>query len=125
MSEEKSLKKRATSDRIRQRRAASKALTPLVKDIAGWQAEAAYIEALAGRNGSLEGGRRLALLLARFHRGRALASQIIADLPEDIRDHSRVVDVLKALETLAQRLDRIGGGPQSMTGILSSLRPVS
>lgn len=100
-------RRRASPEIARQKKIVSAALKPVVEDIRAWQMEAAHIEAVVQRLGMSDVAQRHAELLGKARNGRDAVHALVADLPEDVRANSRVVDVVRAIESVVQRLERL------------------
>jgi hypothetical protein len=92
-------------------RAARQLVAPVHEKLGNWQAEAIKLETMAQRaraTGRHDAGlRESALTLLDYVRDQSASlQQSIGSQPDHVRGHSRVADTLRALELIAERLDR-------------------
>jgi hypothetical protein len=99
-------KKRAAASAVTDRRKVRTALADLNAKIGDWQSEAVYLEALAARDTNSDTS-HVRDLRAKVEDGGARLEQAVGRLPEGLRTHGRVVDTQRALQQIADRLDRI------------------
>ena len=98
-------KQRAPSPGIVANRQSRAAVREFVALMGEWQSEAAHIEATAlhdPRSKTLDD--RRAALRGKLEQERRRFDDLVANLPPELQTHSRVVDVLRSLDRLEQRL---------------------
>jgi len=108
------IRRRAIPEDLRKSRVALKLVQPMHRSIGAWQADAAKLQALAQR--ALASGRiepRIAseaeLLLDRIAAQKADLVRQTEELSADISAHGRVVDTIRALDSVAANLNRARG----------------
>ena len=91
-----------------------------MSDLSSFQAEAAYLGTLAFSTRAEAGdlARRVAKLRSDLVALRRSHADVVAELPPSLQSHSRVVDVLRALERLASTVEQI----QAPGGLVGNVR---
>jgi hypothetical protein len=97
---------RATPETVRDRKAVRLALAPLSEQIFQWQAKAALLEARSEKRPGAAIDPELATLSQQVTSLTAKTREAVEKLPPTLRQHGGVIDVLRALDNLSERLSR-------------------
>ncbi|MEO7223927.1 MAG: hypothetical protein ABIY37_15780 [Devosia sp.] len=98
--EEPRQKRRVNGDVV-DRREVKMALASIAAGMEEWHREAAFLKAMLGRNSSQADLKpRIFSLRKNVSLARKQLDEIVGQLPERLRDHGRVTDLRRALDTL-------------------------
>lgn len=104
-------RKRSTREDVRRSQAALNIVRPLHRDVGVWQAEIARLITLAERLRSRherdsQAQERIAALERTIQDVRGRLAEELGAVPEDVRDHGRVVDVCRAIDSALAGLNQ-------------------
>lgn len=103
--------KRSTREDVLRSRAALQIVRPLQREVGAWQAEIARMITRAERSRlrhehDIVAQQRVAVLERTIREARGKLTEQLGELPDDVREHDRVVDIYRAIDSALAGLDQ-------------------
>lgn len=104
-------RKRSAREDVTRSRAALQIVRPLQRDVGAWQSQIALMLIHAQRlqlrrERDLEAQQRIAVLERTIRDARGRLTAQLGELPDDLREHGRIVDIYRAIDSALAGLDQ-------------------